>query len=486
MPDPVALHNAHCRDRDNRTPQNAMTSPQTAGQMHRDLQGQWVWLDTLTRLRWLAASGQLAALLVAWFWLELRFAFALCLAVVAVSVISNLANRLLFPRSRRLSELELFLTLLFDVAQLSLLLFLTGGLHNPFALLLLAPVTIAASTLPRRGVLALGLAAMALATLLLYAHQPLRLADDTPLLLPELFLPGFWLALLTGIAFIGLYSHSVSRERHELSEALLATQMALSREQQLTDLGGVVAAAAHELGTPLATIKLAATEILDALDDQPDLAEDARLIRDQAERCRQILRSMGRSGKEDRQLGRVPLEVLVAEAAEPHADRGPVIELVLRAGDGAAMPEVVRRPEIIHGLRNLIQNAVDFAAGRVRIEVEWSPDLITLRIGDDGPGFAPQVLARIGEPWLRDRRAQPGAGRKGYDGMGMGLFIAKTLLERTGARVEFGNAIGHAADDDGAVTGARVQVSWARQDIETDRTQPLGDNPILGRRPSVA
>jgi two-component system, sensor histidine kinase RegB len=453
-----------------------MTEPVSAGQMHRDLQGEWVWLDTLTRLRWLAVSGQLAALLVAWFWLDLRFPLVLCLAVVAVSVVANLANRVLFPRSRRLSELELFATLLFDVAQLSLLLFLTGGLHNPFALLLLAPVTIAASTLPPRGALALGLVAMGLATLLLVTHQPLRLADGAPLLLPGLFLLAFWLALLTGIAFIGLYSHSVSRERHELSEALLATQMALAREQKLTDLGGVVAAAAHELGTPLATIKLVSNEMLAALEGQPELVEDARLIRDQAERCRQILRSMGRSGKADRQMGRVPLEVLVTEAAEPHADRGKAIELVLRALDGGAMPEVARRPEIIHGLRNLIQNAVDFAASRVRIEVEWSPARITLMIADDGPGFAPQVLARIGEPWLRDRRSPASTGRKGYEGMGMGLFIAKTLLERTGAQVGFANGDGASGG------GARVRVQWARHDIETDRNQPLGENPVQDQR----
>lgn len=276
------------------------------GQMHRDLQGQWVWLDTMTRIRWLATSGQFAALMLAWGLLDLRFPIGLCTAVVAVSVASNTASRLVFPRSRRLSELEVFLTLMFDTAQLSLLLFLTGGLHNPFALLLLAPVTIGAATLPGRGTLALAGMAMVLATLLAVAHQPLRFPDDTPLLLPELFLVGFWLAILTGIGFLGIYSHSVARERHELAEALLATQMALAREQKLTDLGGVVAAAAHELGTPLATIKLVSSELSASLEDQPDLAEDARLIHEQADRCRTILRSMGRAGKEDRQLSRAP------------------------------------------------------------------------------------------------------------------------------------------------------------------------------------
>ena len=443
-----------------------------AAQMHRDLQGQWVWLDTLTRLRWLAVTGQLAAILVAWFWFELRFPILLSLAVVAVSVAFNLINRLLFPRSRRLSGLEMFLTQLFDIAQLTVLLYLTGGLHNPFALLLVAPVAIAASILPIRGTLALGLAAMAMASLLAVAHQPLRLPDETALLLPPLFLFGLWLAVLTGIAFIALYSHSIARERQQLTEALLATQMALAREQKLTDLGGVVAAAAHELGTPLATIKLVSGEMIPALADNAELAEDARLIREQAERCSTILRGMGRSGKGDRLLDHAPLETLITEAAAPHAERGRVVEIRLEPGPEAGpMPQVTRRPEIIHGLRNLVQNAVDFAAARVRITASWDDARIEITISDDGPGFPPQLLNRIGDPWLRDRRIGAGRGRRNYDGMGMGLFIAKTLLERTGASVGFSNGL------EVGTGGALARVGWPRTAVEVDANRALGENP---------
>jgi two-component system, sensor histidine kinase RegB len=445
------------------------------GQMHRDVQGQWVWLDTMTRVRWLAALGQCAALLLAWGGLGLQFPLGLCLTVVAVSAASNLASRLVFPRSRRLSGLEVFLTLMFDTAQLSLLLFLTGGLHNPFALLLLAPVTIGATTLPARGTLALGLVTVALATVLALAYQPLRLPDGTLFLLPGLFLVGFWGAIVIGIAFMGLYSHSVTRERHDLAEALLATQMALAREQKLTDLGGVVAAAAHELGTPLATIKLASSELIDALHDHPDLAdlaEDARLIREQADRCRTILRSMGQAGKQDLHLARAPLDALLAEAAAPHGARGRAISLVLRGPPGDRMPEVTRRPEIIHGLRNLIQNGVDFARSAVRVEADWTPSHISVLVVDDGPGYPPHLLARIGEPYLRDRRGPLAEGRRDYDGMGLGLFIAKTLLERTRAEVSFDNAAGQP----GQPGGARARVRWVRADIETDARGPLGAN----------
>ncbi len=455
---------------------------QAQGLMNRDVQGHWVRLQTLTRVRWLAASGQVVALLVARFVFDLQLALALCLSVVAVSAASNLLSARIFPRTKRLSELEALLTLVFDTTQLALLLFLTGGLNNPFALLLIAPVTIAATALTLRSVLTLGSITVLLASLLAYSFEPLRLADGTPLLLPDLFRFGFWLALVIGIAFIGLYSRSIASEKHALAEALLATSLALAREQKLTDLGGVVAAAAHELGTPLATIKLVSSELIDALDD-PELVEDARLIREQADRCRAILRSMGQAGKDDLHLRHAPLEAVLSEAAAPHADRGKTVRFDTGASQGR-MPEVQRRPEIVHGLRNLVQNAVDFAESTVWIEADWTETQILLRVIDDGPGYPPHLLSRIGEPYLRDRRAEdtrsdaPPALRRDYEGMGLGLFIAKTLLERTGARVRFANCTGRTQPrgSDGRRCGALAEVIWPRRAIEADPRRALGEN----------
>ncbi len=448
------------------------------GLMNRDVQGQWVRLATLTRVRWLAVVGQVAALATARLVFELQFALTLCLAVVAVSAASNLLSAIVFPRARRLSETETLLTLLFDTTQLSLLLFLTGGLNNPFALLLIAPVTIAGTALQWRSTLAIGGAAVVLASLLAVTFEPVRLADGLPLLLPDLFRFGFWLALVIGVAFIGFYSRSVASEKHALAEALLAMRMALAREQKLTDLGGVVAAAAHELGTPLATIKLVSAELIDALDD-PVLAEDARLIREQADRCRAILRTMGQVGKDDMLLRQAPLTALIAEAAAPHIDRGRHVAIEALPGPGR-MPEIQRRPEIVHGLRNLIQNAVDFAHEHVRVEAAWSETQITLRVLDDGPGYPPHLLARIGEPYLRDRRADEtrNVTRPEYEGMGMGLFIAKTLLQRTGATVRFANAVSGRPPPGfaGARCGAIAEVSWPRRAIEVDSRRALGEN----------
>ena len=290
-------------------------------------------------------------MLVAAFVLGLRIELGLCFLAIASSVLSNMIAMTVFPPNQRLADWDAMLTLLFDLTQLAFLLFLTGGLNNPFALLILAPVTISASALTLRSTVILGVAAVVLISLVGYQNVPLRMADGQVIELPLLFRIGFWVAIVIGIVFLSLYARRVTKEIHTMSQALLATQAALAREQKLTDLGGVVAAAAHELGTPLATIKLVSTELAEELEDHPELAEDARLIRQQADRCRDIMRDMGREGKDDLHMRAAPLGAVVREAAEPHMDRGPTVHLDFAPQEGApeAQPVIHRRPEIIHG-----------------------------------------------------------------------------------------------------------------------------------------
>ncbi len=437
----------------------------------------WLRLRTLIFQRWMASFGQLAALVVAVRYYEMQLPLGLCFLAVGLAVIANLIAVFIFPQNKRLTEREALLTLLFDLTQLCFLLFLTGGLTNPFALLVLAPVTVSASALALRSTLILGALAAAFVTFIGLINIPLRLADGTIFSIPGLFTFGFWLSLLIGIAFLGLYSRRVATEMRSMSDALLATQMALAREQKLTDLGGVVAAAAHELGTPLATIKLISSEMMDELADHPDLAEDARLIREQANRCRDILRSMGKAGKDDLLLRQAPLETVLQEAAEPHMARG--IEVIFTVAGTGAPPVVMRRPELIHGLRNLVQNAVDFARSKVWVDAQYTPDRILLRIIDDGDGFPPQVLGRIGDPFVRSRRdAQDLVRRPEYEGMGLGLFIAKTLLERTGAELSFANAADPflSPDERPARSGAIVEVTWQAAAILAEASGGLGEN----------
>ncbi len=440
----------------------------------------WIRLRTLILLRWVAIVGQLTAITAAQQVYHVRLELGLCYLAVGASVMGNLAAILLFPRNKRLSEFENFLMVLFDLLQLGFLLYLTGGLNNPFALLLLGPVTIAANVMSTRSTLIIGGAAIVLATLLAQFHLPLRTDLGLVLDIPEILLFGNWAAIVIAIVFIGAFSHRISTEVQSMSEALTATQMALAREQKLTDLGGVVAAAAHELGTPLATIKLTSAELIEELDDHPDLKEDAALIREQADRCRDILRDMGRAGKDDLHLRQAPLSTVIHEAAEPHIHRGKRVHFEEGPGpDGdVQQPSILRKPEIIHGLRNLIQNAVDFARSQVWVEAEWTADRITVSIMDDGRGYPSQIIGRIGDPFMRRKRAETDLRtRPEYEGMGLGLFIAKTLLERSGAELSFANGSDpyQALSEKPERRGAIVLVSWPRKLIDARS----GDAPVV-------
>lgn len=446
----------------------------------------WIRLRTMIMLRWVAITGQLVAITVAQLIYGLQLELGLCYLAVGASIIANLVATFIFPENKRLSERENALLVFFDLMQLGVLLFLTGGLNNPFALLLLGPVTVTASALSLRSTVVLCTTAVLIVSLLAVVYLPLMTQAGEVLSIPSLFVFGHWVGLVIAILFTSAYSWRVTSEIHTMGDALAATQMALAREQKLTDLGGVVAAAAHELGTPLATIKLASAELLNDLTDHPelaDLAEDAALIRDQADRCRVILHNMGRAGKDDMMLRQAPLEAVVVEAAEPHMDRGKTVllDIGMDADLRRTQPTVLRKPEIVHGLRNLVQNAVDFSQSEVWIETAWTQDDISLRIVDDGPGFPAQVLGRIGDPFVRQRRqVQQGGSRPEYEGMGLGLFIAKTLLERSGAQLRFANG-----PQDTQIrnrTGAVVEVTWPRDKLAVEpeeNRQALGDNPPI-------
>ena len=435
-------------------------------------------------LRWVAIVGQLTAILVGQYVYGLQLELGLCYFAVGLSVIGNLVAAFVFPENKRLSERENLSMVMFDLLQLGFLLFLSGGLHNPFALLLLGPVTVSAAVLTTRSTLLAGGTAIAMVTLLSKFHLFLKTDQGFILRVPDIFLFGNWIALVIAIVFIGAYSRRITSEMHSMSDALTATQMVLSREQKLTDLGGVVAAAAHELGTPLATIKLASSELMDELENREDLWADAALIREQANRCRDILRDMGQAGKDDLHLRQAPLMTVIAEAAEPHAHRGKAVHFSHDplAGVEMSQPAILRKPEIIHGLRNLVQNAVDFANKNVWVEGHWTTNTISIRIVDDGTGFPPHLIGRIGDPFV-GRRKTPSEGqdRPGYEGMGLGLFIAKTLLERSGAELSFANGSDPymTAPDTAKHTGAIVEVKWPRDTIDArhgSNAIPLGEN----------
>jgi two-component system sensor histidine kinase RegB len=416
-------------------------------------------LDTLVRLRWLAIAGQALAVAVVRFGLGFPLPFGLCFVAIVASAFVNLLLRIEFPASHRLGDNPATILLAFDILQLAALLYLTGGLANPFSILFLAPVLISATALTPERTLGLGLLAVGLATVLALAHRPLPWYPGQTLTLPFLYVTGIWTAILLGTVFTGIYAWRVAEEARQLAEALAATERVLSREQHLSQLDGLAAAAAHELGTPLATIALVVKELHHSLPQDGPVAEDLRLLREQVERCRGILTKLTSMGQDDSAfLETISLSHLVEELVEPQRALDLAVEVKI-GGEGPE-PMVRRNPGVVYGLSNILDNAADFAQSRVRVEAHWTDRDVVIEIRDDGPGYAPDILLRVGEPYVTTRSVADRVGNSEEGGgLGLGLFIAKTLLERSGAQMTLSNA-GYPE------SGAVARIVWLRQAFE--------------------
>lgn len=434
-------------------------------------------LETLVRIRWLAVIGQSAAVVTVHAILGYGLPIVWCLLAVTGAIWLNILLRLKHPASHRLSPREAGAQLAFDILQLALLLFLTGGLQNPFSFLLLAPVLVAATALPPRTTLTLGVLAVASATAIAFVHLPLPWDGPDDLRLPPLYMLGIWLSIMLCFGFIGLYAWQVAEEARQLSDALTATELVLAREQHLSQLDGLAAAAAHELGTPLATIALVTKELAGELPKTGPIGEDIALLAEQVKRCRDILAKLKNLSGGDAPFDTMPLDQLLEEVVQPHRffDVAIVIDLPERREEE---PTLQRNPGVLYGLGNIVENAVDFARTTVTVSARWDAADVWITIVDDGPGFAPEIMGRIGEPYLTRRGVGRGRRFDGEEqtGLGLGVFIAKTLLERSGARVSYRNRTG-------AETGALVEVIWPRAAFgrasSTPRTaaEPISPDP---------
>ena len=408
-------------------------------------------LNTLVRLRWLAVVGQSATVMIVAYGFSFPLPVGLCFALIACSAWLNLFLTYRYPATQRLSPAAAFAILVFDALQLAGLLYMTGGLTNPFSLLMAVPVVISASSLPLRLTIMLGLLVMAAAGLLVFNHLPLPWFPGEALSIPFIYVAGMWMAVSSTIAFTAIYAFRIAEEARLLANALNATELVLQREQHLSALDGLAAAAAHELGTPLATIALVAREMERSLGSDQKQREDVTLLRTQSERCREILKRLTSLSSEGvDHLGRLPVTSLIEEVIAPHRDFG--IAIKLRPGDRFGREPVGRRsPGVIYGLGNLVENAVDFARSNVTMQCSWNEERVRISIVDDGPGFPAEIIDRIGEPYMSARQA---GSRRG--GLGLGLFIAKTLLERSGASLSFRNS-------SGLGEGAVVDIIWPRK-----------------------
>jgi two-component system sensor histidine kinase RegB len=422
-------------------------------------------VGTLVLIRWIATGGQLTAVLMVHFGMAFSLPLIACLAAIAATVASNIwLHKRRAPRAR-LGDREAAIFLGFDLVQLTVLLYLTGGIHNPFIILMLAPITVSATILSRNATIILVALAIGCITLVSAVHMPLPWLPAGEFTQPLSYVLGTWTGLAVASVFVSAYVWSVAEEARRMSEALADARQALSREQRFTALGGLAAAAAHELGSPLATIAVVAKELSHAVPEDSPHREDIELLLSQSDRCRDILAELSRRPEEmgGMPFERMPLSALVEEAAEPAQTEG--IELTFKrdVDSGSSEPQVARSPDILLALGTLIQNGTQFAYTRVEVRMSWTNLDVQIKIADDGPGFADDVLAALGEPYISSRAGDG-------EHMGLGIFIAQTLLERTGASLKFRNR-----------GGAEVVIRWPRAMLEAIEESDSGDRPLPGR-----
>ncbi len=419
--------------------------------------GERLRLRTLVGLRWAAVGGQMLALLAARFVLSFDIPLLLCLGVIALAVLFNLALVLALPPQRVLRQWEAALQLGFDIVQLGLLLLLTGGVGNPFTVLLIVPVILGASSLEGRHPYTLMGRAVVVVLLLAALADSQPWLGGTPLVLPPLYHWAAALAVILGIVVASAYARRAAADSARMELALHAAEIVLAREQRMSALGGLAAAAAHELGTPLATIAVVAREMARECPPGP-LREDAELVSSQAQRCRDILRRLAEAPDTDDAVhSRVGLAQLLEELAGPEDPEDPVrVEWNVVGPPDSTPPDLIRHPEVGPALTSFLENAMDFAKSEVRLVGRYDDDSVAIEVRDDGPGFAPEIFAKLGEPYVTSRPTGEHS-PSGHLGMGLGFFIAKTLLERTGAVVDFRNARGG---------GAVVSIRWPRAVIE--------------------
>ena len=451
----------------------------------------WIKPRTLLNLRWLAISGQVVAIAVADFILNFTFNVEACLIIIFFSCVINLTSSVYFRTEKRLSAVKTFVFLAFDLTQISLLLFFSGGISNPFSILIIVPTIVSASSLPIIYLIILGVMTLLSISFLSVKYFPIIDSSGDVLKSPEILLFGFSASLIITVTFLGSYVRKIFLDNSKMNRALQATQVALERERKLTALTGVVAALGHELGSPLATIKLASSELLNEINSDSPIYQDIRLIYDQIERCKAIISDMGSLGKDDQYVKTIDFFTLLFEAIQPYKKLNKEITFRLngeRRGHGSVsikekvIPLVRREPELIHGIRNIIHNAIKFAKTSVDINLICSPRELNVEIVDDGMGFPHDVSKMIGEPFIKKGNfySTEEKTKTPLEGMGLGLFIAKILLEKTNGQLKFSNVNRVENNGKNRITGAKVEILWERSSIEVlqlDKRAKVKENP---------
>ena len=408
--------------------------------------------NTLTILRYIAIFGQFLAINIVYFFLGLPFPIELSYAVISLGLVTNLYLQF----GIKINQLRDFYSLIFlvyDLVQLSILLYLTGGIFNPFCFLLIIPAIVSSTFLSMGSTIILGIIASSLLLFISFFHLPLPGEEMALLHFPDFYKTGIIISILIGLIFLSYFGIRFAGETKKRSEALNKLQEVISKEYELESLGGQAAAAAHSLGTPLATISVVAKELKKEIGDDKEFSKDIDLLISQTKRCSEILKQISKKQiEEDIFLSSIKFEDLLDEIINSFKETSSK-EVELITQDDKNKIAIQRTPEIIYGLRNFIGNAVKFSKSKVLINLKSDEKIIEITINDDGPGIPEDIINKIGEPYIKSKSRELSAN----SGLGLGTFLGKTLLERQNARLLFKR--------NSALGGALVIISWSIKNL---------------------
>jgi len=408
---------------------------------------------TLIILRWIAIIGQFTAINLVYFYLNLNFPIKIAYLIILIGLTTNLILQFKV-KTILLSDFYASIFLIYDLVQLSLLLYLTGGISNPFSILMIIPAIVSSTLLSMGTTMILGFLTILFLFLLTIFHYPLPGIHDGSVTFPKLYLIGYFIAIIVGLIFLSYFGIRFSGESKRRSDAVNRLQQVVAKEYELESLGGQAAAAAHSLGTPLATINVVATEIKKEIGDNKELVKDIDLLISQTKRCGEILKQISmKQIKEDTFFSKTGLENLLSEIIENFQETSSK-KIYLVSDQDKNKIQFRRSPELIYGLRNFIGNAVKFSKSRVEIEIKSNNDLTNISIHDDGPGFPDDIIEIIGEPYIKSKSKSVLSNA----GTGLGTFLGKTLLERQLAKLHFSN--------NNKFGGASVNINWNPSDLK--------------------
>ena len=387
-----------------------------------------ILLGNLIKIRWIAITGQLIAIFFVSFVIRIHIPFFEALLVILLSVFINFYSYFEQRKNKTISNSKAFLFLLFDTLQLGALLFLTGGIINPFSILILAPVITSASYLPALLTVLLSFISILIIVSLNFYFVPLNLGND--FILPEIYNFGLVASLIITVIFIAIYAYIFASSSRKISNALSVSKLQILNQKKITEVGSLSAAAAHELGTPLNTIFIVLNDLLKdkKLNEDKNIIKDINLLKSQAERCKEILQKLSQNPLKlrDKFLNKVKLTDLIKINFDKF-NNNKNLNIINNLKENE--PEIIFKDEIMYALGNIIQNSTKYATKIVTTELNYLKNKISIKISDDGMGFSKDIIDKIGEPYISNNN----------DGMGLGIFISKNLIENMGGNIVFYN-----------------------------------------------